>query len=87
MELSQLGRDLFMMLLGIVIFVVVVGFYEILFNYSKMKEEEFEEIPLRKKGWIKRGWNNMCRDIKKRFFVREKKKNGRRARNTIIHNK
>ena len=62
-------RDLIMMLLGIVIFVVVIGFYEIVFDYSKLKEEEKrieEERPLKKKGWIRRGWHNMIRDFKKR---------------------
>lgn len=61
-------RDLIMMLLGIVIFVVVIGFYEIVFDYSKLKEEEKkieEEKPLKKKGWIRRGWHNMIRDFKR----------------------
>lgn len=64
-------RDLIMMILGAVIFIVIASFYEIIFDYSKMKEQK--EKPKRK-GWIKRGWKNMIRDLKKK--KKKKKKEG-----------
>ena len=83
-------RDLIMMLLGIVIFVVVIGFYEIVFDYSKLKEEEKrieEEKPLKKKGWIRRGWHNMIRDFKrgKNGSNNKKRNTSRRKQNKELH--
>ena len=70
-------RDLFMMVLGAAILVVIVGFYEIVFDYSKLKEyekeKEKEEKKHKTKGWIKRGWHNMIRDIKLKKHTKKQK--------------
>jgi len=69
-------RDLIMMILGAIIQdVFIVGYY-IIFDYSKLKEEDKiqqEEKKHKTKGWIKRGWHNMIRDIKLKHNTKKQK--------------
>ena len=59
-------RDLFMMLLGAIIVMVVAGGYEIIFRYNELKEFEAkqEEKKKKRKGWIKRGFKNLFKKKK-----------------------
>ena len=65
--------------LGILFVIVPVSFYEILLNYAAIEEQKKEDEKIKTKGWIKKGWHNMIRDIKKKFkkkdqVVKPKKK-------------
>jgi len=66
-------RDIFMMILGAIILMVIVGGYELIFNYDNLKqfEEEQEERKKKRKGWIKRGLKNL---FKKKQKPKTKKK-------------
>ena len=69
-------RDLIMMILGAIIQDVLIAGYYIIFDYSKLKEEDKiqqEEKKQKTKGWIKRGWNNMIRDIKLKHQTKKQK--------------